>query len=164
VERRKRIGIVFQFFNLVSDLSVADNVELPALRAGVPPKRARAERGELLAELGLAGKERSMPGELSGGEQQRVTIARALVAGPALVWADEPTGALDTHMAAQVVDLLSRLNEEDGQTIVLVTHDAGVGAAATRMVRMRDGALESDERQPRPAVPDTVPGSWTMEG
>jgi putative ABC transport system ATP-binding protein len=95
-KRRRRIGIVFQFFNLVSNLSVADNVELPALLAGVSPKRARAERAELLAELGLQGKERSMPGELSGGQQQRVALARALVNHPALLLADEPAGSLDT--------------------------------------------------------------------
>ncbi len=101
VERRRRIGIVFQFFNLVSDLSVADNVELPALLAGVPPKKARAGRRELLAELGLEGKERSMPRELSGGEQQRVALARALVNHPPLLLADEPAGSLDSRGRAR---------------------------------------------------------------
>jgi len=162
--RARSMGFVFQAFNLIPVFSSAENVELPLLLTGTGAKEARRRAVDMLGRVGLGHRTDHRPNELSGGEQQRVTIARALVAGPALVWADEPTGALDTHMAAQVVDLLSRLNEEDGQTIVLVTHDAGVGAAATRMVRMRDGALESDERQPRPAVPDTVPGSWTMEG
>ncbi|MFD4686540.1 ABC transporter ATP-binding protein, partial [Streptomyces sp. NPDC058461] len=94
VERRRRIGIVFQFFNLVSNLSVADNVELPALLTGVSPRQARAEREELLSELGLTGKERALPGELSGGEQQRVALARALAPSPRLLMLDEPLGQL----------------------------------------------------------------------
>ena len=143
VERRKRIGIVFQFFNLVSDLSVADNVELPALLAGVPPKRARAEREELLAELGLTGKERSMPGELSGGEQQRVALARALVNHPPLLLADEPAGSLDSKGTREVMRLLSRFHQR-GQTIVLVTHDARLASAADRVISFFDGRIADD--------------------
>ena len=105
----------------------------------------------MLARVGLTGRDRHRPNELSGGEQQRVTIARALVARPAIVWADEPTGNLDTAMAAQVMELLLQLNAEEGQTIVLVTHDPSIGTAAQRLVRMRDGMLDSDERV-RPAV------------
>ncbi|WP_128803386.1 MULTISPECIES: ABC transporter ATP-binding protein [unclassified Streptomyces] len=143
VERRKRIGIVFQFFNLVSNLSVADNVELPALLAGVPPRQARAGRAELLAELGLAGKERSMPGELSGGEQQRVALARALVNHPPLLLADEPAGSLDSKGTREVMRLLSRFHRR-GQTIVLVTHDARLASAADRVISFFDGRIADD--------------------
>ncbi|MGW0880710.1 ABC transporter ATP-binding protein [Streptomyces sp. NPDC002671] len=143
VERRKAIGIVFQFFNLVSNLSVADNVELPALLAGVPPKKARAEREALLAELGLDGKERSMPGELSGGEQQRVALARALVNHPPLLLADEPAGSLDSKGTREVMRLLSRFHGR-GQTIVLVTHDARLASAADRVISFFDGRIADD--------------------
>ncbi|MFJ7072460.1 ABC transporter ATP-binding protein [Streptomyces sp. NPDC098781] len=143
VERRKRIGIVFQFFNLVSNLSVADNVEMPALLAGVPPKRARVERTELLTELGLAGKERSMPGELSGGEQQRVALARALVNRPPLLLADEPAGSLDSKGTREVMRLLTRFHQR-GQTIVLVTHDARLASAADRVISFFDGRIADD--------------------
>ncbi|MFI9649713.1 ABC transporter ATP-binding protein [Streptomyces sp. NPDC052040] len=143
VERRKRIGIVFQFFNLVSGLSVADNVELPALLAGTPPKRARAAREELLAELGLTGKERSMPGELSGGEQQRVALARALVNHPPLLLADEPAGSLDSRGTREVMRLLTRFHQR-GQTIVLVTHDARLASAADRVISFFDGRIADD--------------------
>lgn len=105
--RRRSIGIVFQFFNLVSDLTVADNVELPALLAGASPRAARESRAELLSELGLEGRKRSMPGELSGGEQQRVALARALVNHPALLLADEPAGSLDSKGTREVLRLLS---------------------------------------------------------
>ncbi|MEU0054565.1 ABC transporter ATP-binding protein [Streptomyces sp. NPDC006309] len=143
VERRRSIGIVFQFFNLVSNLSVADNVELPALLAGVPPRKARAERAELLAELGLEGKERSMPGELSGGEQQRVALARALVNHPPLLLADEPAGSLDSKGTREVMRLLSRFHGR-GQSIVLVTHDARLASAADRVISFFDGRIADD--------------------
>jgi len=154
VERRKAIGIVFQFFNLVSNLSVADNVELPALLAGVPPKRARAEREALLAELGLEGKERSMPGELSGGEQQRVALARALVNHPPLLLADEPAGSLDSKGTREVMRLLSRFHGR-GQSIVLVTHDARLASAADRVISFFDGRIADD------AALDTAPARRT---
>jgi putative ABC transport system ATP-binding protein len=142
-ERRTRIGIVFQFFNLVSNLSVADNVELPALLAGRSVRQARAAREELLAELGLAGKERSMPGELSGGEQQRVALARALVNHPPLLLADEPAGSLDSRGTREVMRLLSRFHQR-GQTIVLVTHDARLASAADRVISFFDGRIVDD--------------------
>ncbi|MGV9250257.1 ABC transporter ATP-binding protein [Streptomyces sp. NPDC003697] len=142
-ERRNGIGIVFQFFNLVSNLSVADNVELPALLAGRSPRRARAEREELLAELGLTGKERSMPGELSGGEQQRVALARALVNHPPLLLADEPAGSLDSKGTREVMRLLTRFHQR-GQTIVLVTHDARLASAADRVISFFDGRIVDD--------------------
>ncbi|MFF8883549.1 ABC transporter ATP-binding protein [Streptomyces flaveolus] len=143
VERRTRIGIVFQFFNLVSALSVADNVELPALLAGSPPKRARARRVQLLGELGLDGKERNTPGELSGGEQQRVALARALVNQPDLLLADEPAGSLDSKGTREVMRLLTRFHER-GQTIVLVTHDARLASSADRVISFFDGRVADD--------------------
>ena len=138
VLRRRRI--VFQFFNLVSNLTVADNVELPALLAGTTPRKARAERAELLAELGLKGRERSMPGELSGGEQQRVALARALVNHPTLLLADEPAGSLDSKGTREVTRMLSRFHQR-GQTILLVTHDARLASTADRVVSLFDGRV-----------------------
>ncbi|NBM17001.1 ABC transporter ATP-binding protein [Streptomyces sp. GC420] len=143
VLRRRRIGIVFQFFNLVSNLTVADNVELPALLAGSTSRQARAERRRLLAELGLDGKERSMPGELSGGEQQRVALARALVNHPGLLLADEPAGSLDSRGTREVMRLLSRFHQQ-GQTILLVTHDARMASAADRVISFFDGRIADD--------------------
>ncbi|GGN46917.1 ABC transporter ATP-binding protein [Streptomyces kronopolitis] len=141
--RRNHIGIVFQFFNLVSNLSVADNVELPALLAGRSPRQARAARGELLDELGLTGKENSTPGELSGGEQQRVALARALVNTPSLLLADEPAGSLDSKGTREVLRLLARFHRR-GQTIVLVTHDARMASAADRVISFFDGRVVDD--------------------
>lgn len=143
VERRRRIGIVFQFFNLVSNLSVADNVELPALLAGVSPRQARAERKELLDELGIAGKEGSLPAELSGGEQQRVALARALINHPPLLLADEPAGSLDSKGTREVMRLLSRFHQ-GGQTILLVTHDARLASSADRVISFFDGRIADD--------------------
>ncbi|MFJ1566732.1 ABC transporter ATP-binding protein [Streptomyces erythrochromogenes] len=143
VLRRRSIGVVFQFFNLVSNLTVADNVELPALLAGVSPKAARDSRGELLAELGLEGRERSMPGELSGGEQQRVALARALVNHPRLLLADEPAGSLDSKGTREVLRLLTRFHQR-GQTIMMVTHDARMASAADRVISFFDGRIADD--------------------
>ena len=143
--RARTMGFVFQSYNLIPVFTAAENVELPMLLVGVPAREARARAVEMLDRVGLADRAGHRPNEMSGGEQQRVTIARALVARPAIVWADEPTGNLDTSMAAQVMALLARLNAEDGQTIVLVTHDPTIGAAASRLIRMRDGRLVGDE-------------------
>ncbi|GGW49359.1 ABC transporter ATP-binding protein [Streptomyces xantholiticus] len=143
VLRRRSIGIVFQFFNLVSHLTVADNVDLPALLAGKTARRAREDRAELLADLGLEGKENSTPGELSGGEQQRVALARALVNHPALLLADEPAGSLDSKGTREVLRLLSRFHQR-GQTIVLVTHDARMASAADRVISLFDGRIVDD--------------------
>ncbi|MFJ4963985.1 Lipoprotein-releasing system ATP-binding protein LolD [Streptomyces sp. ADI96-02] len=143
VERRRSIGIVFQFFNLVSNLTVADNIELPALLAGASSKRARTARRELLGELGLEGRARSMPGELSGGEQQRVALARALVNHPRLLLADEPTGSLDSKGTREVMRLLSRFHAR-GQTILLVTHDARLASTADRVISFFDGRITDD--------------------
>ncbi|MEU9733496.1 ABC transporter ATP-binding protein [Streptomyces sp. NPDC048002] len=162
VERRKRIGVVFQFFNLVSNLSVADNIELPALLAGVPPRKARAEREELLDGLGLTGKERSMPGELSGGEQQRVALARALVNHPPLLLADEPAGSLDSRGTREVMRLLSRFHQR-GQTILLVTHDARLASAADRVISFFDGRIADDAALADDAPPRRAGTSGVLE-
>jgi putative ABC transport system ATP-binding protein len=139
--RARSMGFIFQAFNLIPVFSAAENVELPLLLTGTSPSQARARAVEMLERVGLGHRTEHRPSELSGGEQQRVTVARALVAKPALVWADEPTGNLDSQMAVQVMDLLCELNAADGQTIVLVTHDQSIGDRAGRMIRMRDGCL-----------------------
>ncbi|MEV7179056.1 ABC transporter ATP-binding protein [Kitasatospora sp. NPDC093679] len=146
--RARAMGFVFQAFNLIPVFSAAENVELPLLLTGTAPREARARAEAMLDRVGLGHRTAHRPGELSGGEQQRVTIARALVARPAVVWADEPTGNLDSTMAAQVMDLLHTLNRDEGQTIVLVTHDEAIGARLPRVIRMRDGRLVSDTCQP----------------
>jgi putative ABC transport system ATP-binding protein len=143
--RRRRLGFVFQFFNLIGDLTVGENVELPALLVGASPRDARRRADELLTELGLEDRGRAAPGQLSGGEQQRVAIARALVNRPAVLLADEPTGNLDTGSARDVLDLLRR-ERDAGQTILLVTHDARVAAAADRVVTMRDGLVVDETK------------------
>jgi len=148
--RARTMGFIFQSFNLIPVFTAAENVELPLLLNGLSAKPARATAVQMLERVGLGHRVAHRPGELSGGEQQRVTIARALAARPAIVWADEPTGNLDTQMADQVIGLLHELNRQEGQTIVLVTHDPGVGGSAGRLVRMRDGRLVGDEQR-RPA-------------
>jgi len=141
---RREIGMVFQFFNLLEDLTVQDNVLLPAQLAGVRRGDARARAAELLAKLGIERYRDSYPGRLSGGERQRVAIARALVNSPALLLADEPTGAVDTTTGEEIGRLLLELNQE-GQTLVLVTHSPELAAKyAKRMVRLVDGQVASD--------------------
>jgi putative ABC transport system ATP-binding protein len=144
--RRSDIGFVFQFFNLIANLSVADNVELPGLLAGLSSKEARTRRQELLDSLGIAEHADSAPGHLSGGQQQRVAIARALINRPRVLLADEPTGNLDSASARDVMALLRAAHDERGQTIVLVTHDARVAARADRVLAMRDGAVAHETR------------------
>jgi putative ABC transport system ATP-binding protein len=146
--RRRRVGYVFQQYNLIPHLDVAANVELPQRLAGATRREARARTSELLDALGLAGRERNLPGTLSGGEQQRVAIARAVANHPDLLLADEPTGALDSESASLVLDLL-REQHDRGQTIVMVTHDPKVAAAADRLVDVLDGRIV-DAEQPRP--------------
>src|SRR5215210_799096 len=145
--RRSEVGFVFQFFNLIANLTVADNVELPALLAGVPAREARRRAAELLERLGLEETARRVPGDLSGGQQQRVAIARALVNRPSVLLADEPTGNLDTAAAREVVAVL-RERHGGGQTIVLVTHDMRVASAAGRVVAMRDGSVVGETPLP----------------
>ncbi len=144
--RAGAMGFIFQAFNLIPVMTAVENVELPLLLAGRPGSEARQRAAETMERVGLGHRLHHRPNELSGGEQQRVTIARALAGRPRLVWADEPTGALDTETAGAVMALLSELHAE-GLTLVLVTHDDEIGAAAPRLVRMRDGALMSDTRR-----------------
>jgi putative ABC transport system ATP-binding protein len=142
--RRAKIGMVFQFFNLLDDLTVADNVMLPAQLAGTSRGTAQRRAAELLGTLGIDRHAKAYPGRLSGGERQRVAVARALMNRPALLLADEPTGALDTASGAEVRQLLNDLHA-DGQTIVLVTHDLALAeSCATRTIQLVDGRVASD--------------------
>jgi putative ABC transport system ATP-binding protein len=147
--RAQSMGFIFQAFNLIAVFNAVENVELPLLLRGSSSRAARQEALAMLDRVGLGHRASHRPNEMSGGEQQRVTIARALVGRPAIVWADEPTGNLDSAMAESVLDLLRELNEEEHQTIVLVTHDPTIGAAAQRILRMRDGRFVSDEGRVR---------------
>jgi putative ABC transport system ATP-binding protein len=142
--RARRMGFVFQFYNLLPVLSAVENVELPLLVSGVRLGEARKRALESLAQVGLAQRANHRPAELSGGERQRTTIARALVNRPALVWADEPTGDLDSETANEIMDVLADLNQEQQLTFILVTHDRSVGARCGRIVRMRDGLVETE--------------------
>jgi putative ABC transport system ATP-binding protein len=142
--RNKHIGFVFQSFNLVPRTSALENVELPMLYAGVPSAE-RLRRGRLaLAEVGLADRERNMPNQLSGGQQQRVALARALVNNPALILADEPTGALDTRTSVEVMEIFQRLNRERNLTVILVTHEPDIAQYANRIIQFRDGRIKRD--------------------
>jgi len=143
--RATRMGFVFQSFNLVPTLSAEENVALAADYAGMQGSRGRAVARESLELVGLGDRGGHRPSELSGGEQQRVAIARALVNRPTLVFADEPTGNLDSARAGEVLALLRRFNRERGQTFLLVTHDAEVGAVCDRIIRMRDGRIVDGE-------------------
>jgi ABC-type lipoprotein export system ATPase subunit len=139
--RARRMGFVFQHYNLLPVLSAVENVEMPLLISGVGTGQARRASVEMLDMLGLQEWAQHLPGELSGGQRQRVTIARALVNEPAIIWADEPTGDLDSETAADIMDLICRLNEENSQTFVMVTHSLEVGQRAHRIIRMRDGSI-----------------------
>jgi ABC-type lipoprotein export system ATPase subunit len=139
--RARRMGFVFQFYNLLAVLTAVENVEMPLLLTGVPTGEARERSLETLDLVGLRKRADQRPAELSGGERQRVTIARALVNDPAIVWADEPTGDLDSTNAQEIIDLMCKLNEERSVTFALVTHDISVGRRAHRIVRMMDGQI-----------------------
>lgn len=144
--RRRRIGFVFQRYNLLPELSLVENVALPLVLDGVAgPSSEKAARAAL-ETVGLTNRAAHRPDELSGGEQQRGAIARALVAEPAIVLADEPTGALDSVNSRRVIELLMRLVAEHRQTVILVTHDSSIAAAAGRTIHMRDGRIEADDR------------------
>ncbi len=149
--RARRMGFVFQFYNLLPVLTAVENVELPLLVARVPGNDARRSAEAALAMVGLEERANHVPAELSGGERQRVTIARSLVNDPAIVWADEPTGDLDSETATEITELMRRLNQERGLTFVIVTHDIAVGRRTDRIVRMLDGQIVEE------LYPEAVP-------
>jgi len=144
--RAQRMGFVFQFYNLLPVLSAVENVELPLLVSGTSPRAARDRAMQALERVGLAGFASQRPAELSGGQRQRVTIARALVNDPAIVWADEPTGDLDSATADSILSLMQELNRSQQQTFVIVTHDPSIAARCHRTIYMRDGLIEREER------------------
>jgi putative ABC transport system ATP-binding protein len=145
--RRTRIGFIFQSFNLLPAFTAEENVSLPLDLGGMPAMDSRRRAIDALKMVGIAHRRNHIPSALSGGEQQRVAIARALAIRPAILLADEPTGNLDSANGQQVTTLLRKLVDEEKQTIVMVTHDAGVAAQADRLVRLRDGLIENDVRQ-----------------
>lgn len=143
--RRDRIGFIFQSYNLVPVLTARENTEFVMMLQGVPPKERRERADATLASVGLAGMEGRRPGELSGGQQQRVAVARAIATQPAIVLADEPTANLDSETKAELIELMRRLNEEQGVTFLFSTHDPEIIQAARRVIRLRDGKIETDE-------------------
>jgi ABC-type lipoprotein export system ATPase subunit len=144
--RARDVGIVFQLDNLISTLNASENVQVPMFEAGFSAGERRQRAADLLAQVGLTGKERSRPAELSGGERQRVAIARALANDPSLVLADEPTGRLDSKSGAMVLDLLEQLQRERQLTVMMVTHEGSVADRADRIVHMLDGRVDTSAR------------------
>ncbi len=144
--RRRKLGFIFQFFNLMPTLSALENVALPLLLDGKKMSEVSTKATEILSFIGLEKRIHHTPDELSGGEMQRVAIARALVTDPVLILADEPTGNLDTKTGTTVLELMSKLTRERGQTIVMVTHDPNAASYGTRKILLRDGLVESDVR------------------
>jgi putative ABC transport system ATP-binding protein len=145
--RRDRIGFIFQSYNLVPVLTAQENTEFVLMLQGVPPEERAQRARETLASVGLAGMEDRRPSELSGGQQQRVAVARAIATRPAVVLADEPTANLDSETKADLIELMRRLNEDQGVTFLFSTHDPEVINAARRVIRLRDGLIASDERR-----------------
>jgi putative ABC transport system ATP-binding protein len=145
--RRNFIGFVFQGFNLLNRTTAIENVELPLIYRGMARRERRARAMEALHLVGLAGREHHTPGELSGGQQQRVAIARAIVTDPLLLLADEPTGNLDSQRSLEIMELIARLNEERGITVVMVTHEPDMAAFAHRIIHFVDGHIDSDEQK-----------------
>jgi putative ABC transport system ATP-binding protein len=146
--RLKRIGFVFQFFNLLPRLTTLRNIQLPLDIAGLPEKESREKAKEMIALVALQTRENHRPSELSGGEQQRVAVARALITDPKIILADEPTGNLDTRTGWEIVQLMKRLNQEKGQTFIVITHDPHIAEAADRTINLRDGLIESIREAP----------------
>ncbi|OGB46042.1 MAG: macrolide ABC transporter ATP-binding protein [Burkholderiales bacterium RIFCSPLOWO2_12_FULL_65_40] len=155
--RRRYFGFVFQGFNLLARTSAQENVELPLLYRGEQARARHAAAARALDAVGLKGWEHHTPAELSGGQQQRVAIARAIVTEPAVLLADEPTGNLDTHRSLEIMELIWRLNQEHGITVIMVTHEADMAAYARRIVRFVDGVVDSDTPNPHPAGQHAAP-------
>lgn len=145
--RNRQIGFVFQNFNLIPRTSALENAQLPLFYRGVSIKEQRKQAAAALQRVGLAGREQHYPAQLSGGQQQRVAIARALVGAPSILFADEPTGNLDTASSREIMDILEHLNREDGITIILVTHEPDIAAYASRELVMKDGQIVQDARR-----------------
>ena len=143
--RNRMIGFIFQSFNLISFKTAVENVELPLFYQGVPRRQRHQMAMEYLERLGLADWAKHYPNEMSGGQKQRVAIARALITDPQIILADEPTGALDSKTSVEVMDLLSRLNRENGVTIIVVTHESGVANCTKRIIHSKDGQIENIE-------------------
>ncbi len=144
--RNKKIGFIFQQYNLIQSLTVVENVELPLIYQGTGPEQRRELAMQALERVGLAGRSKHKPTQMSGGQQQRVAIARAIATKPPIIMADEPTGALDSHTGREVLEFLQKLNRE-GSTVILITHDNGIAATARRIVRLADGKIVEDHAQ-----------------
>lgn len=151
--RNRMIGFVFQSFNLINYKNALENVALPLFYQGMSRRKRNALAMEQLEKMGLADRAHHLPGELSGGQKQRVAIARALITNPSIILADEPTGALDSRTSADVMEIFKKLNREEGMTVVIVTHDPGVGAQTDRLIRISDGIIAA----PEPAAIITEP-------
>lgn len=144
--RNKQIGFIFQSFHLIHSLNALENVELPLIYQGIGPLRRRGIAMEALARVGLSDRAGHKPAEMSGGQQQRAAIARAIVTKPPIIMADEPTGALDSRTGQEVLAFLQQLNRE-GSTVILITHDGSIAAQARRLIRISDGLIVEDNRQ-----------------
>ena len=160
--RRRQIGLIYQFFNLIPTLNVEENITLPCELDGQTVDKKRLDK--LIDELGLNGRKTHLPEELSGGQQQRVSIARALVRNPAVILADEPTGALDSHTGREVIGMLQQLHRE-GHTVVLITHDNSIAVQAERIIRLEDGQVvyDGDAHAPEAIVQPTLSGEAAQE-
>ena len=145
--RRHMIGFVFQGFNLLARTSAIENVALPLIYKGVSERERMVRSMRALEQVGLAGREHHTPAELSGGQQQRVAIARAIVTDPAVLLADEPTGNLDTRISREIMDIIARLNRENGLTVIMVTHEEDIAVYARRVIRFLDGRIHSDRSE-----------------
>ncbi|MDR2894097.1 MAG: ABC transporter ATP-binding protein [Alistipes sp.] len=150
--RNRKVGFIFQSFNLISFKNAMENVALPLYYNGVPRRKRNAMAMEYLEKLGLGSHAHHLPSELSGGQKQRVAIARALISRPAIILADEPTGALDTTTSREVIEIMREVNRTDGITMLIVTHEAAVAKATDRIVYLRDGVIESDRRNENPVI------------
>ncbi|GAB3568030.1 ABC transporter ATP-binding protein [Spelaeicoccus albus] len=162
--RRRRFGFVFQFGQLLPELPAIENVALPLMLGGVPRRDAEARATGLFGPLGLAGLEARRPGELSGGQSQRVAVARALVTAPDVIFADEPTGSLDSRSGVEVMNLLTDACRGQGAALVLVTHDRQIAGWCERTITMRDGLVSGEYRRPGTEAGDTAPGVRAASG